>query len=1069
MSPTCPHCSSSDSTWKAKAAQWECSACEERFDGPAPDSASPSPIPDSPSTPPEKPKVFLSYGRKDASEIAIRLEKDLQDAGFDVWRDQNQIRAASEWQHEIEDGLRSSQVVVSLLSPHAVRRAAGGDLIDSICLDELSYARTGTPPTPIVPAMVEPCEPPFIIYRLDYVHMMSWKDSEDAYQVGLKRLIEGIHEALGGKVRYRLWEDRLKPLDFTDYLASKRRDFTGREWLFEEIDLWRFQSDERAFLITGDPGSGKSALVAQLAHMNPGGQVIACHCCQANEAESLKPARFIQGLAAMIASKLPAYAEQLDVPAVRDALAEQRCENDPGGAFTEGILRPLHTLPAPEEGIRYILVDALDEALLYKGNTNIVEVLASRLERLPAWMRIVATTRNERAVLQRLSGLRAKSIASDDPRNRDDLEKYITGRLTAPDLAEKITESRVHASHVTSEILQRSHGNFLYAVNVLEGIRREHYSVKELDLLPRGLDAFYLDFFKRIFGSPEEQKFLQARPVIQVLVAAEEPLSTTELAEAASIDADDDLPRLLRGLAQLLRRGEGDIVSFYHKSVADWLASPENEFHVNRKKGEALLSQYCAAAIRKNLSNPPVYVRRQGVGHFITAADWESACMALSSLEFLAARARSGEITALQIDYRKVLQVLPEAQPRVESERSRQTELDRWTRELSGYSQAWTERQQMGQKAQDLPEPVMPRPPKAVERWSDERIGKEIERILIAPTRLDIVEAFSQFTATNAQSLVEFSDRKGFVAQHAYNSDPAGPVHDAATQLVEGVRTPVILRNWNQGNHYNPLPACVRIMEYHTEGIRNGLSVSLSADGRRAISGSDDKTLRVWDLESGECLKTLEGHTEGVLSVSLSADGRRAISGSSNATLRVWDLESGECLKTLGGTLEGHTDRVTSVSLSTDGRRAISGSYDNTLRVWDLESGECLKTLGGTLEGHTRIVTSVSLSADGRRAISGSDDKTLRVWDLESGECLKTLEGHTEGVLSVSLSADGRRAISGSGDKTLRVWDLESGECLWVMKELGFSTFGTAGSGRALVIGCSDGLLKSCRIENLDL
>ena len=121
------------------------------------------------------------------------------------------------------------------------------------------------------------------------------------------------------------------------------------------------------------------------------------------------------------------------------------------------------------------------------------------------------------------------------------------------------------------------------------------------------------------------------------------------------------------------------------------------------------------------------------------------------------------------------------------------------------------------------------------------------------------------------------------------------------------------------------------------------------------------------------------------------------------------------------------------------------------------------------MEGHIETVASVSLSPDGRRAISGSHDDTLRVWDLESGECLKTLKGHTSAVTSVSLSADGRRAISGSWDNTLRVWDLESGECLWVMKELGFSSLGTSVSGRDLVIGCSDGLIKSYRIENLDL
>ena len=75
-------------------------------------------------------------------------------------------------------------------------------------------------------------------------------------------------------------------------------------------------------------------------------------------------------------------------------------------------------------------------------------------------------------------------------------------------------------------------------------------------------------------------------------------------------------------------------------------------------------------------------------------------------------------------------------------------------------------------------------------------------------------------------------------------------------------------------------------------------AVSLTPDGRRAVSGSEDKTLRVWDVESGQCLRTLEGHTDMVLALSLTPDGRRVVSGSRDRTLRVWDVESAQCLRT---------------------------------------------------------------------------------------------------------------------------------------------------------------------------
>ena len=185
---------------------------------------------------------------------------------------------------------------------------------------------------------------------------------------------------------------------------------------------------------------------------------------------------------------------------------------------------------------------------------------------------------------------------------------------------------------------------------------------------------------------------------------------------------------------------------------------------------------------------------------------------------------------------------------------------------------------------------------------------------------------------------------------------------------------------------------CLRTFEGHLQYVE---SVFLSADGRYALSGSRDKTLKLWEVASGQCLRTFEGHTDSVTSVFLSADGCYALSGSTDHTLRLWEVSSGHCLRTF----EGHTNAVTSVFLSADGRYALSGSTDHTLRLWEVSSGHCLRTF----EGHTNAVTSVFLSADGRYALSGSWDQTLRLWEVSSGHCLRTFEGHTFVVYSVFL------------------------------------------------------------------
>lgn len=199
-------------------------------------------------------------------------------------------------------------------------------------------------------------------------------------------------------------------------------------------------------------------------------------------------------------------------------------------------------------------------------------------------------------------------------------------------------------------------------------------------------------------------------------------------------------------------------------------------------------------------------------------------------------------------------------------------------------------------------------------------------------------------------------------------------------------------------------------------------SISLSADGRWGLTGSEDETLRLWELATGQCVRTFEGHTRAVTSVSLSADGRWALSGSEDHTLRLWELTTGRCVQIF----KGHTDKVTSVSLTVDGLWALSGSHDETLRLWELSTGQCVRTF----TGHAHLVTSVSLSPDGCWALSGSWDYTLRLWELTTGQCVRIFEGHTDHVECVSLSPDGRWALSGSTDKTLRLWELATGQCL---------------------------------------
>ena len=127
------------------------------------------------------------------------------------------------------------------------------------------------------------------------------------------------------------------------------------------------------------------------------------------------------------------------------------------------------------------------------------------------------------------------------------------------------------------------------------------------------------------------------------------------------------------------------------------------------------------------------------------------------------------------------------------------------------------------------------------------------------------------------------------------------------------------------------------------------------------LSASYDKTVRLWDVHSGECLRTFNGHSDGVRSVSFSPDGARMLSGSSDKTVRLWDMHSGECLRTFNG----HTDWVMSVSFSPDGARMLSGSIDNTVRLWDVHSGE--------------LVWKAEVLSEGSWVVTDAQDQILKV------------------------------------------------------------------------------------------
>jgi hypothetical protein len=208
----------------------------------------------------------------------------------------------------------------------------------------------------------------------------------------------------------------------------------------------------------------------------------------------------------------------------------------------------------------------------------------------------------------------------------------------------------------------------------------------------------------------------------------------------------------------------------------------------------------------------------------------------------------------------------------------------------------------------------------------------------------------------------------------------------------------------------------VRRLRGHEGGV---LSVAITTDARRLLSGGADGSVRLWDVEAEKELCCLRGHAGSVETVLFLGHSRFALSAGEDRTVRLWDLQSVEEVRYW----PDRTNR--SVAVSPDCRLALSGStVDGMVRLWEVSTGRELRRF----KGHMSWVHSVVFSADGHQALSASADGTVRLWDVDSGRELRRMQGHTELVWRAVFTAAGKHALSCGADCTVRLWDLRSGK-----------------------------------------
>jgi WD40 repeat protein len=235
-------------------------------------------------------------------------------------------------------------------------------------------------------------------------------------------------------------------------------------------------------------------------------------------------------------------------------------------------------------------------------------------------------------------------------------------------------------------------------------------------------------------------------------------------------------------------------------------------------------------------------------------------------------------------------------------------------------------------------------------------------------------------------------------------------------------------------------------------------SLAFSRDGITLASGSDDKTIKIWNLNNKKEIRTFKGHSNFVYSVAISPDNQIFVSGSKDKTIKIWNLKTGQLINTL----DGHKDFVNSVAISPDGQTIASASYDHTIKLWNLKTLQLIRTFNG----HSAQVLSVAISPDNQILISGSKDKTIKMWNLKTGQEIRTIQGHLADVNAIAISSRGDMFASASDDKTIKVWNLNTGQEIRTIQSHSADVNAIAFShdGNKIASGSDD---KTVKISNL--
>ena len=403
-----------------------------------------------------------------------------------------------------------------------------------------------------------------------------------------------------------------------DYLdAARAENFTGRRWLYEEIEDAFKDKYIAGVQIVGSPGSGKSALSSQLICSRSSSPIIhtsilGYHFCKYSDKNTQMAGKFVRNLAEMIARRLPEYGYLVSNNSFIKRSLKEDCIHyqDPVGCFQLAVLSPLRNLTNKPRENWFVVLDALDECIT-QGETghSIVYLLNNKIHLFPPWFKVIVTLRNESEAFLRSSKVKTIVIDPEDSRNLEDLEIFVTTRLLQETpLLHRLTwwfgdDSVKSVTKLITEVLSKSQGNFLFVNELLNNWEQTTTELRKVFDLPKSLGDLFYTYFKRLY--PNKESFKSVRHILELLVSTFEPLTHNQIFELLKTGENSldeyDFKNRLKGLSHFLQYGkDNNTLTLYHLSLTEWLTSEENkDFFVSKEKGHETFCEYYIGLIRE--------------------------------------------------------------------------------------------------------------------------------------------------------------------------------------------------------------------------------------------------------------------------------------------------------------------------------------------------------------------------------------------------------------------------------------------------------------------------------------